>query len=171
MQSQVAVVPYSSDWPLQFERMRVELIAVFEHASIQVEHIGSTAVPGLAAKPVVDVLLGADALAVIESSIGDLGRLGYAYVSRYESELPMRRYFTRDASRNSARVHLHGVVCGSLLWQRHLAFRDALRSDAALRAAYQSLKLELAARFPDDKASYTAAKEPFIRSILDALRV
>ncbi len=77
----------------------------------------------------------------------------------------MRRYFVKPAA-TSLRVHLHAVELGSLLWQEHLAFRDALRTDATLSSRYQSLKLRLAEEFAADKSAYTVAKGPFIRSVL-----
>ncbi len=163
----VVVQPYSSDWPGQFLGAREQLLAAFAPLPVTIEHIGSTAVPGLAAKPVLDLLLGSASLAEIESRIGTLARLGYDYVARYERELPERRYFVKAAD-GGMRQHLHGVVIGSALWRDHLTFRDRLRDEAGLRAQYQALKLQLAERFADDKAAYTAAKEPFIRSVLVA---
>lgn len=159
------VVPYSNDWTVYFAVVRNGLLPLFGPGEVAVEHIGSTSVPGLAAKPVIDVLLGAPTLADIEARIGRLGDIGYIYVSKYEHELPMRRYFTSDAV-IPQRVHLHAVETGSAFWREHLAFRDALRGDAALRDAYQSLKLRLANTFAHDKAAYTEAKGPFIRSVL-----
>jgi GrpB-like predicted nucleotidyltransferase (UPF0157 family) len=163
--STVVVSPYSSAWPKLFGDVRKELLAAFVPIVVAVEHIGSTAVPGLAAKPVIDVLLGADSLMAIESKIASLRELGYEYVPKYEREIPLRRYFVKSAE-SSPRLHLHAVEIGSRLWLEHLAFRDALREDAKLRAQYQSLKLRLAKEFADDKAAYTAAKGPFIQSVI-----
>lgn len=163
----VVIQPYSSDWPGQFLAAREQLLAAFAPLPVTIAHIGSTAVPGLAAKPVLDLLLGSASLAQIESRVDTLARLGYDYVARYERELPERRYFVKAAD-GGMRQHLHGVVLGSALWRDHLAFRDRLRNDAALRAQYQTLKVDLAERFAHDKAAYTAAKEPFIRSVLAA---
>lgn len=161
------VSPYSAEWPRQFDRIREELLSVFAPHAVVVEHIGSTSVPGLAAKPVIDVLLGAGTLAEIESRIGQLGERGYVYVPKYERELPTRRYFTKSPAA-SLRMHLHAVEIDSPIWLAHLAFRDALRSDPALRADYQALKLRLAETFADDKSAYTEAKGPFIQSVLAA---
>ncbi len=163
--STVVVSPYSAEWPGCFRAIREELLATFSPTTVVVEHIGSTSVPGLAAKPVIDVLLGARSLADVESKIEALGDLGYAYVKKYEDVLPTRRYFVKSPAA-SFRVHLHAVELGSRLWLEHLAFRDALRTDPALCARYQSLKLQLAQAFADDKAAYSAAKDPFIQSVL-----
>ena len=161
------VSPYSPEWPKLFEAIREELLLAFSPTVVAIEHIGSTSVPGLAAKPVIDVVLGADSLADIESRIKPLGDLGYAYVSKYEDELPMRRYFVKSPA-DSLRIHVHGVEQGARLWQEHLAFRNALRADDDLRIRYQDLKLRLAEEFADDKSAYTAAKNPFIQSVLGA---
>lgn len=163
--STVVVSPYSAEWPKCFLAIREELSAVFSPMAVVIEHIGSTSVPGLAAKPVIDVLLGARSLADVESKIEPLSDADYAYVKKYEDVLPMRRYFVKSPAA-SFRIHLHAVEIDSRIWQEHLAFRDALRSDPALRARYQSLKLQLAQAFADDKAAYSAAKDPFVQSVI-----
>ncbi len=165
--SAVVVSPYSAEWPECFLAIREELLVVFSPIAVAIEHIGSTSVPGLAAKPVIDVLLGAPSLAEVESRIEALGGLDYAYIKKYEDVLPMRRYFVKSPAA-SFRIHLHAVERGSRIWQEHLAFRGALRSHPALRARYQSLKLQLAQTFADDKAAYSVAKDPFVQSVLDA---
>lgn len=164
--SSVSIVPHSDDWPLQFKALRAALLEAFAGMGVEVEHIGSTSVPDLAAKPVIDVLLGAGSLVAIESRREALAHAGYQYVPKYEQELPMRRYFVKPAGPAALRVHLHAVVLGSPFWREQIAFRDALRADESFRAAYHSLKMELAARFAHDKAAYTAGKAPFIRSAL-----
>lgn len=163
--STVTIAPYSPDWPLAFAQLRDELLRYFAPLRVEVEHIGSTAVPGLSAKPVIDVLLGADSLAAIETRIVALARSGYAYRPTYEMDLPLRRYFVR-AEGVLPRVHLHAVVIGSAIWREHLAYRDALRSNDHLLDAYQSLKVELADRFRHDKSAYQAAKGSFIRQVI-----
>ncbi len=164
----VSVEPWTADWAADFSERRAELLDVFESADVTVEHIGSTAVPGLAAKPVIDILLGAATLSAIESRIEPLAHAGYRYVPKYEIELPSRRYFVK-AEDGARRVHLHAVEKDSRIWREHLWFRDALRRDTLLREQYQTLKLQLAASFAHDKSAYTAAKGPFIQSVMAAL--
>jgi GrpB-like predicted nucleotidyltransferase (UPF0157 family) len=166
--SLVVVCPYSEEWPNLFRNLRDDLIRLFSPTSIRVEHIGSTSVPGLSAKPVIDVLLGAESLADIESRTKLLSEHGYEYVSKYEKEIPERRYFVKSPA-NSLRVHIHAVKLGSRIWQEQLAFRDALRNDSSLRAQYQSLKLQLAKQFGNNKSAYSAAKNPFVESVLAAV--
>jgi GrpB-like predicted nucleotidyltransferase (UPF0157 family) len=165
----VRILPWSDAWPADFGHIRDALRAAFAPCAVQIEHIGSTAVPGLDAKPVIDVLVGVGRLTEAEAAIPALAARGFVYVPKYERELPMRRYFVRDATAETPRAHVHAVETGSAIWRRHLAFRDALRADPALREAYRALKLRLAREHADDKAAYTAAKDPFIRAVLDAL--
>jgi GrpB-like predicted nucleotidyltransferase (UPF0157 family) len=165
MMQTFTVVPYSDSWPYEYELVRSELLAAIGLVHLKIEHIGSTAVPGLAAKPVLDVLLGVDKLPSIESRIPALERIGYTYRSKYESELPMRRYLVRSLP-GSLRVHVHAVVEGSEFWHKQLAFRDLLRTRTEWRSRYQSLKLELASTYAHDKSAYTVAKGPFIEAAL-----
>jgi len=161
----VIMIPYSSDWPVAFAQAREGLAAAFAPVDVGIEHIGSTSVPELSAKPVLDMLLGVSSLREVEAKIDILSELGYEYVPRYERELPERRYFVKP-SLASLRVHLHAVELGGSFWLEHLAFRDALRADASLRVAYQALKMGLASEFTHDKSAYQTAKGPFIRSVL-----
>jgi GrpB-like predicted nucleotidyltransferase (UPF0157 family) len=163
----VVIAPYSQQWPVEFARERDRLRSAFGAEPVAIEHIGSTAVPGLGAKPVIDILLGAASLAAIEARIAALEVLGYRYVPAFEKTLPQRRYFSKPAS-DAAAVHLHAVESGGTFWREHLAFRDALRRDDALRAEYLALKQRLALRFGPDRAGYTDAKAGFIRGVLDA---
>jgi GrpB-like predicted nucleotidyltransferase (UPF0157 family) len=159
------VAAHSPTWSRLFLVLHDELQTAFAATRVDIEHIGSTSVAGLCAKPVIDILVGAASLADIEARIPALQAAGYDYMSRYESELPMRRYFVKSPP-DSLRVHVHAVVRGGDLWSDHLAFRDALRTDADLRERYQALKLDLAQRFAHDKSAYTEAKGPFIRETL-----
>lgn len=163
--SEVTLVEYRAEWPTEFRAIARELEDAFAGCATRIEHVGSTAVAGLCAKPVLDVLLGVDDLGAIESRVAALAGLGYRYRPEYEAELPERRYFVRAAA-ELPRIHLHGVVRGGRLWREHLAFRDALRGDDALAERYAALKRELATLHRDDKAAYTAAKAPFIAAVV-----
>jgi GrpB-like predicted nucleotidyltransferase (UPF0157 family) len=165
MPEPVIVVPYDSDWPRQFERERAALAAVFAGCDAAIEHIGSTAVPGLGAKPVIDVLVGLSRLADAEHRIAALEAAGYEYVRKYETRWPQRRYFRKPRLAPRA-FHLHCVVKGSDDWVRHLAFRDYLRAHPESAAAYDELKRALAARLGKDE--YTEAKGPFIDAIISS---
>jgi GrpB-like predicted nucleotidyltransferase (UPF0157 family) len=158
----VVIVDYSPEWPAHFAAERDAVAKVFSPSSVEIEHIGSTSVPGLGAKPIIDILLGAPTLQLIEEHIAQLERLGYRYIPEFEKELPHRRYFDRPS------FHLHAVERESAFWREHLAFRDALRSDSALADQYAELKRRLSGTFGADRAGYTDAKAPFIKQVIHA---
>ena len=166
MGNPVILTEYSADWPQRFEAEREHLAKVFPAARI--EHVGSTSVPGLGAKPIVDILLGASSLAEIEERIPMLEAMGYEYVERFNAIIPERRFFAKPPPRPRA-FHLHAVTLDCGFFRDHLAFRDALRRDPALAQAYWALKQDLARKHADDLELYTEMKSPFIRSILSAL--
>ena len=159
--AQIKIASYSPEWPRRFEGERVLLATVFPSATCQIEHVGSTAVPGFGAKPIIDVLVGAATLAEIEMRIPALEVLGYQYVPEHEAEFPQRRIFAKPTVRPS-QVHVHAVKIDSRFWAHQLLFRDVLRADPALAAEYCALKIELAGRFGDDREGYADAKGPFI---------
>jgi GrpB-like predicted nucleotidyltransferase (UPF0157 family) len=154
---------YSPLWPSIFEIEKERLTHVFGGA-VAIEHIGSTAVPGLGGKPIIDIMLGAPELTVVELRIDDLAADGYRYVPEFEKSMPERRYFTKMDGQ-PGNFHVHAVVLGSPFWKRHLAFRDALRADPALAAQYWKIKQQLAKRNANDRGAYTDAKSAFIREV------
>ena len=165
--SQFRLVAYQDAWPSQFAAVAAELRELFGANRATLEHIGSTAVPGLCAKPVLDVLAGVDNLVHAEEVRHALALLGFVYRPEHEVQLPDRRYFVR-AEASTPRVHLHCVLRGGPLWQQHLLFRQVLRQDPDVRARYAALKQRLATAHADNKAAYTEAKAPFIRKVLAA---
>lgn len=123
-----------------------------------VHHIGSTAVPGMAAKPVIDLLAEARGLAAVEAALAGLEGLGWRW--RGENGVAGRRYFTRDDPATGAReahLHVHAAGDPALAW--HLAFRDRLRTDPAAAAAYLREKQRCAALHPGDSGAYAACKK------------
>jgi GrpB-like predicted nucleotidyltransferase (UPF0157 family) len=162
----VRVVPYDTRWPAIFraEAARLtEAVAVAGLPALILEHVGSTAVPGLAAKPILDVAAGRRREIPADVYVPVLEAAGYVY--RGNSGLPGREFFRRGDPRSH---HLHLVECGGWHWQRYLGFRDALRADVTLRDAYAALKHELAARYPHDREAYIEGKTTFVESVVDA---
>lgn len=126
------------------------------------EHIGSTAVPGLASKPIIDIMAPVRSLDGSRDGIAAAVGAGYVYFP-YRPEV--MHWFCKPSP--SVRTHhLHLVPMGSPLWNDRLAFRDALRADAVIRTEYRDFKLALAARYRHDREGYTDAKAPFIQRIL-----
>jgi len=161
----VRVVPYDRDWPSLFEAEAERLQRVFSAAglALALEHTGSTAVPGLAAKPILDILGGYAGGTRVAECIDVLTAAGY--VHRGEQGIPGREFFRRGNPRS---CHLHLTAIDSAFWRDHLVFRDRLRADEGLRDAYAALKYDLAARFPRDREAYIEAKGPFVNEILKA---
>jgi GrpB-like predicted nucleotidyltransferase (UPF0157 family) len=158
------VVPYRAEWPDLFAREAQLLEEIFLGRNARIEHVGSTAVPGLGAKPIIDIMIGVHTLIDAEDRVGELARIKYEYVPEYEAELPDRRYFRKPFTRPRTH-HLHVVPFGSDFWKNHLRFRDYLRTHANIADEYWQLKLQLAsaARIT---GVYTENKSPFIARVL-----
>lgn len=159
----IEVVAYDRSWPRRFEAERQLLEATLAPwLAGPIEHIGSTAVPGLPAKPVIDIMAPVQTLQASRPAIEAAVSAGYVYYP-YRSEV--MHWFCRPSP--SCRTHhLHLVPLGSQLWLERLAFRDALRSNPALAAEYANLKLSLAERFRLEREAYTEAKAPFVERVL-----
>ncbi|ASS69150.1 GrpB family protein [Paenibacillus sp. RUD330] len=155
---------YDPSWQMEYESEKAHILAALAGESIRVEHIGSTSVPGLAAKPILDIAVGVEQLAVADSFIQPLAALGYEYVPK--PQFPERRFFRRGQWGKGTH-HLHVYEIGSKEWKDNLLFRDSLRSDSGLLRQYAELKADLASRHPDDRAAYTAHKGPFIRTVME----
>lgn len=161
----IEIVAYNANWPSQFEDEKRRILAAIGRSVAAVEHVGSTAVPGLAAKPIIDILVGLRSLADAANCIGPLRGLGYEYVPEWEAELPERRYFRRVQPRPRTH-HIHMVETTSEFWRRQLLFRDYLRAHHQDARAYETLKRDLATKFEIGR-DYAAAKSAFIKTILD----
>jgi GrpB-like predicted nucleotidyltransferase (UPF0157 family) len=162
-QPAVTIEPYDSTWPLMFETEKRSLSAVLAPwLAGPIEHIGSTAVPGLPAKPVIDIMGAVRDLPSSEPAIEALRLLDYCY-SNYKANV--MHWFCKPSPFNRTH-HLHLVPLESQLWRERLAFRDCLRGDAAIRRAYTQLKRKLAALFSNDREAYTEAKTEFIQAVI-----
>jgi GrpB-like predicted nucleotidyltransferase (UPF0157 family) len=160
----VRVVPYDDCWPALFEveaRRIVEAVARAGLPELALAHVGSTAVPGLAAKPILDVAAGRSADTAPLAYIEVFESLDYVY--RGDGGLPGREFFRRGVLRSH---HVHLVERNGTHWVRYLRFRDALRANPALRDAYAALKQSLAARYPCDREAYVAGKSEFVERVL-----
>jgi GrpB-like predicted nucleotidyltransferase (UPF0157 family) len=169
-QAPIELAQYSPQWNSLFEAERSVFASVFSPLTFRIEHIGSTAVPGLGAKPIIDVLVGGHSLAEIEARVSAMEALGYQYMAEHEVVFPQRRFFAKPLVR-PRQFHLHAVAMDSQFFVEHLLFRDALRADPGLAAEYFALKVDLAARFGNDREGYTDAKTLFIQSAIQRARV
>jgi GrpB-like predicted nucleotidyltransferase (UPF0157 family) len=161
----VVVVDYDASWPATFHQLQDQLAATLGPLAVAIEHVGSTAVPGLAAKPIIDLDVVIADRADLPAVIERLRPLGY----QHEGDLgvPGREAFTTPAE--APPHHLYVCAAGTPALDRHLAFRDALPADPAAAKAYGDLKRTLAARLSHDRNAYTEAKSTFIQQVLAAL--
>lgn len=161
----VVVVEYDSAWPRLYEKESARLSAALDDVLVEIEHIGSTAVPGLAAKPVIDILAGLRALELQPPRIAAMEALGYEYLGEYG--IPGRLYFRKGRPRSH---HVHAVLFGSNLWERHLAFRDYLRARPDEAKSYADFKRRLAMEVEGDRDRYTDGKDAFAEVLQERAR-
>lgn len=167
---EVIIVEYNPNWVFLFEQETASIRTVLDGCLVtRIEHFGSTAVPGLAAKPIIDLLVGVRSLAEAKQvAVSPLDALGYAYW--FNNLDPQRMFFVKGLPPNSPRTHhIHMVEPNSLLWER-LLFRDYLRKHLDEAARYAQLKCNLAQRFSSDQEAYTIRKAEYIESIMQKAR-
>ena len=159
----IRIVPYDPKWPVHFEEERAKLEAAIGPWVVRgIHHVGSTAVPGLAAKPIIDILVGVEDLESSRACFDPLAALDYLYAPYRSEEM---HWFCKPDPRHRTH-HLHLVPVGSRRYKEELAFRGCLRADPTLADEYANLKRDLAARFTHDREAYTDAKSEFIRRAL-----
>jgi GrpB-like predicted nucleotidyltransferase (UPF0157 family) len=158
----IVLVEPTHENKLHFEEERLRVAIGLKRQPAAIEHIGSTAIPGIRTKPIIDILIGMRALP-LSAAIEPLAALGYDYMEGAGS--PERLYFKRTPRTHHAHVVLHDGV----EWRRHVMFRDWLNLHPALAKEYEALKDDLARRFATDRAAYTEGKTAFVeRVILEA---
>lgn len=162
----VRVVSYHPDWPLHFDRARQELERALGARALSIHHVGSTGVPGLSAKPVLDLLVGVADLGYALGLVDAVESLGYRFHPGEPS--PDRHYFRRWARAGVRTHHLSLAEETSSHYVETLAFRDALREDPDLADDYGRLKAGLAETHPHDRKAYLAGKVDFIARVLAA---
>lgn len=163
MTAHIQVVDYDTTWPALFATECALLRLVLRPwLAGSIEHVGSTAVVGLSAKPIIDIMAGVESLAASADAEHALAPHGYHYAP-YKSAV--MHWFCKPSPEVRTH-HLHLVPYRSALWNERLAFRDRLRAEPALAAEYDALKRTLAARHREDREAYTDAKGPFIERVL-----
>ena len=165
IREKVEIVPYDPEWPAQFEAEKRRIEGVLGDLAIEVHHMGSTAIPGLAAKPIIDIMIVVRKLDAAQC-IAPLKELGYTFVDHPENV--DRRFFRKGHHPRTHHVHI--VEQNSQALKEHLAFRDALRNDPQLRDQYAALKYDLAERHQNDRAQYTESKTEFVKRVVELVR-
>ncbi len=157
----IEVVESDPTWPVQFETERARLASVLGEGVVAIHHIGSTAVPGLAAKPVIDLLVEVRDLAALDARSEALILCGYT--PRGENGIPGRRYFHKGTPVRTH--HLHAFAEGDGALVRHLAFRDYLRAHPETAREYGELKKGLARTWAHDPVRYVEGKDAYVKRI------
>ena len=166
----IVVCDYDPLWPAMFERERRDVQTALGPTAISIEHVGSTAVAGMAAKPIIDLLVGVEDLEEARTScIAPLRDLGYAHVAEYEAWLTGEMLFRKGAP-GPWTHHLHVMEPSSPRWQENILIRDYLCRHPEVAAAYANLKKALALVFADDIAGYRDAKRPFLQAVMASAR-
>jgi GrpB-like predicted nucleotidyltransferase (UPF0157 family) len=158
-------VPYDPRCPALFAREKEALLRLFTGTIVEIEHIGSTSVPGLGGEPVIDILLGVLDLKQIQDRIPALEGLGYRSVSELKSQNFEHQIFAKEAG-GQHMYHLHAVEVRNEFWRHFLLFRDYLKAHKDIIHQYYELKVRLAEQFKHDRNAYTGAKSAFIKRIL-----
>lgn len=162
MSEPVVIVDYDSAWPDQFKRLRARAAAALGGLAVAIEHVGSTSVPGLAAKPIIDMDVAVASPAGVPAAIERLAAIGYVH----EGDLGLAGREAFTAPPGGPAHHLYVCVVGAREYRRHLAFRNRLRADPDAARAYGELKRALAQRHRDDRLAYTDAKDEFVERVL-----
>lgn len=161
MPDPVIITPYNPDWPAQFEAIAVPIREKLGPLAMSVEHIGSTSIPNLAAKPIIDLDVVISSRLVLPQVIEGLAELGYTH----QGDLGIAG---REAFKKAADIRHHLYVCSvdTPNLHEHLLFRDYLRTHPAEAEAYGELKMKLAGEYGEDRDGFTDAKTEFVQSIL-----
>lgn len=162
MREPIQIVDYNPDWAIVFARLRLHLLAAVEDFAVAVEHVGSTAVSGLAAKPILDIDVVVASVSDVPTAITRLAEIGY----RHQGDLGIAGRETFASPSNAPAHHLYVVVQGSEPWHNHIQFRDYLREHPESAKAYAELKRSLVDQFQNDREKYTNAKTAFVEEVL-----
>lgn len=160
----IVLYEYSEEWISLFEKEKHLLQKALGLENCIIEHIGSTSVKGLVAKPIIDIMIGLFDFSLADTFIVEIKTLGYEYIPEYEDVMPYRRFFKKIIDEKVTH-HLHMVSEGSEFWRRHILFRDYLRTNSDIAKQYAALKKDLATREWNDTNEYAEAKSEFIRKI------
>lgn len=158
----VTLSDYNNAWPLIFKNEAMQLQGILNIPLKNIHHVGSTSIPGMRSKPIIDIAILAEDLAIAEKWEPPLRQLGYWYKG-LQPDMPDRRFFAKGPEDNRT-VYLHIVNRGE--FEKLIKFRETLRGDAKLAEQYATLKQELALANANDRANYTRQKNDFIQKVL-----
>lgn len=161
MEGMVVLVRHDPSWAQIYENEQRRIKKALADLALDVQHCGSTSIPGIQAKPILDILVGVERLSVGYECIRLLKEIGYEYLG--DKLVPNEHFFGKGVPRTH---HLHLVEWRGSSWHEKVLFRDRLLADERTARLYELTKVKLAGYFPNDRASYTKAKAAFIASVL-----
>ena len=168
MPSPVVILDYDPRWPNLYEEEKRRILEAIGHKVLAIEHIGSTAIPGLGAKPIIDMMAGVHQPSDADECIPLLKDIGYTSVTPQPDDL--EHYYCLGKGSHSVGYHLHLIKFGSYSWKKHLLFRDYLRAHPDVAQHYYEIKKRLTAEYGYDRAAYTKAKTSFIENVVAQAR-
>lgn len=157
----VIVTPYNSSWPAVYEKEEPLLTNIFKETLTSICHIGSTSIPGLSAKPIIDILITLKKISHLEPLIPELLKLGYAYFGEFG--VPGRYFFPKGELKRTHHLHIYEKKNKDLI--RYIAFREYLKQNSIRFKEYETLKIELANTFPNDLDAYCDGKDILVKEI------
>jgi GrpB-like predicted nucleotidyltransferase (UPF0157 family) len=155
------VVPHQPAWKQRYVSEAERITSALTGLSAKIHHIGSTAIPSIAAKPIIDILMEVDDLSGLDARSPAMEQLGYNVMSEFG--IPGRRYFRKNDAASTRTHQIHAFHTGSTGAVRHLTFRDYMISHPEAAMAYSALKQRLARQHPDDFEAYMDGKDGFIK--------
>ncbi|NHJ84923.1 MAG: GrpB family protein [Asgard group archaeon] len=164
--NEIIIEEYNPEWVVIYAQEAKMIKEILKNRLIDIQHIGSTAIPEIAAKPVIDMMIGLKSLENAPECIELLVKNGYCYIQRHEAIIPDRR-FLRKPSEGLRKFHIHMVEYDGRLWREYISFRDYLRENDNIREEYEQLKKELAAKFKADRGSYVDGKDAYVKRIIE----
>jgi GrpB-like predicted nucleotidyltransferase (UPF0157 family) len=165
MSEKIVLVPPDPSWPGKFRAEKASLIRLLKDPELRIAHFGSTSIPGLYAKPIIDILIGCPDMKKADRILPKLAAYGYETSARFNTGIGERRFLRKRKNRFRTH-HIHLVVFQGPFWRDSIRFRNILRKDAILAKRYEKLKLATARRNDTDREAYTEAKTPFITEVL-----
>ena len=163
----VELLPYNPKWKKLYKKEEKLLYSAIGEYVLDIQHVGSTSIPGCKAKPIIDIAVGVKSLKAGEKCIKPLEKLGYEY--KYDAGIKGRHFFAKGSE--MYRTHyVHVEKINGKLWKNHILFRDYLRSHKEVIKEYNELKEKLAKKYKDNRVAYGMEKDPFVQKIVKKIK-
>jgi len=164
----VQVVPYNEEWKALYEHERALIQGILGTLVVDIQHVGSTSVVGMVAKPIIDIAVALESFDDLPVITPMLEKMGWNYRGSVSGAEGQDHLFVKESAPLFRTHHLHVNEYGNDEWNGYLRLREILRTDASARQRYANLKRDGQRKYPNDRKSYTASKEEFIRSLLES---